>query len=259
MTPSSNYRSYSRFIPSEEIADVTRWKFGAVDGSDLLKAVALPEPEVIEQVPEPLTETEQQALTQQACDEAHAQGYSLGYAQGEAQTALEWQRRLDEYIAQQGLEAAQRLQAVLQNFEAGVTVLQQQMAQQVLDLACDIARQVVRQDLAVNPSPLLAVVREAVSMVVAEGRPATVRLNPADLQALGEPEREVLGVPALQWVADAEVPAGGCLVGSAGTVVDASLDKRWRRAVAALGRESPWIEAMDAAEPAEPAEGEANE
>lgn len=239
MTPSSNYRTYLRFIPSEEIADVTRWKFGAVDGSDLVEPVALPEPEAVEEeVPVPITEAEQQALIQQACDESYAQGY----AQGQAQTALEWQRRLDEYIAQQGQEVAQRLQSVLQSFESSVMVLEQQMAQQVLGLACDIARQVVRQDLTVNPSSLLAVVREAVGMVVAEGRPATVRLNPADLQSLGQSERDGLGVPALQWVADAEVPAGGCLVASAGTVVDGSLDKRWHRAVAALGHESPWAE-----------------
>lgn len=245
MTPSSKYRTYSRFIPSEEIADVTRWKFGAVDGSDLLEPVALPEPEVLEDVPEPISAVEQQAQHQQDCHESHAQGYTQGYAQGQAQTALEWQRRLDEYIAQQGDETAQRLQSVLENFEASVAVLQQQMAQQVLELACDIARQVVRQDLTVNPSSLLAVVREAVGMVVSEGRPATVRLNPADLQSLGAPERDGLGVPALQWVADPEVPAGGCLVSSAGTVVDGSLDKRWRRAVAALGQESLWTEAIE--------------
>lgn len=239
MTLSSNYRTYLRFIPSEEIADVTRWKFGAVDGSDLVETVALPEPEVIEEeIPAPITDAEQQALIQQACDESYAQGY----AQGQAQTALEWQRRLDEYIAQQGQEVAQRLQAVLQNFESSVMVLEQEMAQQVLGLACDIARQVIRQDLTVNPSSLLAVVREAVGMVVAEGRPATVRLNPADLQSLGQPERDGLGVPALQWVADAEVPLGGCLVASAGTVVDGSLEKRWHRAVAALGHELPWTE-----------------
>ena len=35
--PSSNQRSYSRFIPSEEVGDFTQWKFAAVDGSDLVE------------------------------------------------------------------------------------------------------------------------------------------------------------------------------------------------------------------------------
>lgn len=49
----------------------------------------------------------------------------------------------------------------------------------------------------------------------------------------------------IQWVADAAVPAGGCLVESGGTVVDGSVGKRWERAIATLGLESPWQESGD--------------
>ena len=38
----------------------------------------------------------------------------------------------------------------------------------------------------------------------------------------------------------AAVPEGSCMVESAGTVVDGSIDKRWQRAIAALGLQSPW-------------------
>lgn len=239
MMPSSNSRAYTRFIPSEEVGAFTQWKFGAVDGSDLVE----PEPEPVAELPAEPDPAEQQALQQQACDDAFAEGF----AQGQAQTALEWQRRMDEYIAHQGREAAERLQGVAQALEASLAELQQQMAQQLLELACDIARQVVRQELSVNPNALLPVVKEAVNMLVAEGRPATVRLNPSDMDAVAQPLREELDVPGLQWVADGKVPAAGCLVESAGTVVDASLDRRWQRAIAALGLQSPWepVEAAD--------------
>jgi len=130
---------------------------------------------------------------------------------------------------------------VLQTLDASLIDMRQQMAQQLLQLACDIARQVVRQELSVNPDALQPVVREAVGMLVSEGRPATVRLHPADMESMAQPLREEIGAPgAVQWVADAAVPPGGCLVESAGTVVDGSLDKRWQRAVAALGLQSPW-------------------
>ena len=49
MMPSSNQRYYSRFIPSEEVGAVTQWKFGAVDGSDLVEPE--PEPEALPEVP----------------------------------------------------------------------------------------------------------------------------------------------------------------------------------------------------------------
>ncbi len=234
MMPSSNQRSYARFIPSEEVGDFKQWKFSAVDGADLVEPEAEPEPVV--ELPVELDQVAQQALVQQACDDAYAEGF----AQGQAQTALEWQRRMDEYIARQGQEAAQRLQSVLQTLDASLIDMQQRMAQQVLELACDIARQVVRQELSVNPNALLPVVREAVGMLVTEVRPATVRLNPVDMEAMAEPLREEVNAPGVQWMADAAVPAGGCLVESAGTVVDGSIDKRWQRAIASLGLQSPW-------------------
>ena len=238
MMPSSSPRSYSRFIPSEEVGDFTQWKFGAVDGSDLVDPLPEPEGEPAVEMPAEIDEAAQQALVQQACDDAYAEGF----AQGQAETALEWQRRLDEYIATQGQESARRLQEVFQTLDASLIDLQQHMAQQVLELACDIARQVVRQELSVNPNPLQPVVREAVGMLVTEGRPATVRLNPVDLEAMAAPLREEVDVPGVQWVADDAVPEGGCIVESAGTVVDGSLDKRWQRAIAALGLDSPWNE-----------------
>ena len=234
MMPSSNQRTYARFIPSEEVGDFTQWKFGAVDGSDLIE----PEPEPEVEIPVEVDEAAQQALVQQACDDAYAEGF----AQGQAQTALEWQQRLDAYIAQQGREMAQRLQGVVQTLDASLIDMQQDMAQQLLELACDIARQVVRQELSVNPNALQPVVREAVGMLVTEGRPALVRLHPDDMKAMAQPLREEMDSPGVQWMADASVPPGGCLVESAGTVVDGSLDKRWQRAIAALGLQSPWDE-----------------
>lgn len=105
MPSSNNQRSYSRFIPSEEVGDFKAWKFSAVDGSDLVEPVPEPVAEIPVEVDEVALQA-QQELLQQASDDAYAEGF----AQGQAQTALEWQRRMDDYIAQQGQEAAQRLQ-----------------------------------------------------------------------------------------------------------------------------------------------------
>lgn len=241
MMPSSSYgRAYARFIPREEVGDVTHWKFGAVDGSDLVAqepVSALPAEHIDEELLAQ-QEAERRALIQQANDD----GYAEGLAHGQEQTALEWQQRMDEYIEGQGHQAAQRVQSVLQALDANLSDMQQTMARQLLELACDIARQVVRQELSVNPNALKPVVREAVGILVAEGRPATVRLNPADIDVVGQPLREAEDVPGVQWIADAAVAEGGCLVESAGTVVDGSLDKRWKRAIAALGLQSPWDE-----------------
>lgn len=234
-THSSNSRHYSRFIPSEEVGDVTRWQFGAVDGSEPVLPPSGAEAE--EPLPPPgIGEAEHLALLEQAREEAFARGVE----HGQAQAGLEWQQRMDDYVAGQGREAAQRLEQLAGTLEAALNEVQQRMAQEVLELACDIARQVVRQEISGNPNALLPVVREALGMLVGEARPATVRLSPQDWETLEQPLREEFASAKVQWLADAAVPPGDCLVESAGTVVDGSLDKRWRRAIAALGLASAW-------------------
>ena len=235
--PSSNY---TRFIPGEELGHVTRWEFGDVHDAGTLRplmerAQALePEP----QAPARFDEAEQQALLQQAHDEGHA----LGLADGRAQERLAAQQQLDEYVAGQGREAAERLAQVAQSLQDSLAGMQQAMAQEVLQLACDIARQVVRREVQGNPQAMLPVVREALDMLAAESRPATVRLHPGDWAALEKPLREEFASPRIEWQADAAVPPGDCLVESAGMQIDGTLDKRWRRAIAALGLTAAWRE-----------------
>ncbi|QNP58947.1 flagellar assembly protein FliH [Paenacidovorax monticola] len=245
MVTGGGSRHYTRFIPSEEIgADaVTQWRFGAVDGSDLLP---LPVPQDVVEVAAPMVdEAEHQSLLQQAREQARAEGHAEGLAQGRAEATLEWQQRMDDYAAGPGQEAARRMETLVQSLEGSLGELQQRMAQDVLQLACDIARQVVRHEISANPQALLPVVREAMGMLVAEGRPATVRLHPEDLKALEQPLSEEFAQAKLQWLADASLSPGDCQVESGGTVVDGGLDKRWRRAIAALGLVSAWQEAAD--------------
>ncbi|WP_406624245.1 FliH/SctL family protein [Acidovorax sp. SDU_ACID1] len=234
-------RHYTRFIPSEEIGDVTRWQFGSVDGSEVLHAaIAEPDagPSEVPPAPPGVDEAEHQSLVQQAREE----GYARGLAEGQEQAHLQWQQRMDDYVSGQGRETAERLAGLAQAVEASLAGLQQGLAQEVLQLACDIARQVVRQEITGNPRAMLPVVREALDMLVSEGRPATVRLNPADWAALEQPLRGEFGAARIQWLPDATVQPGDCSVESGGAVVDGSLDKRWRRAIAALGLASAWAE-----------------
>ena len=233
-THSSKGRLYARFIPSEEVGDVTQWRFGSVDGSDAKAEV--PEEEVPVEVE--LDEAARQELLEQAGEEAFARGHE----QGAAQAALQWQQRMDDYIAGQGQEVAQRIDALVQTLQARLQDLQQNMAQEVLELSCEIARQVVRQELRSNPQALKPVVQEALGMLVDDGRPATVRLNPQDHALLADALGQQMAAASVQWVADAAVPPGGCLAEQAGTVVDGTLEKRWQRAIAPLGLASAWEE-----------------
>ena len=236
----SSTRSYTRFIPGEEIAEAVQWQFGDVGDTDV---ALLPVHSEVQEAPaEPEIDHQAQEQLQQVHDAAFAEGLR----QGQAQAAQEWRQRLDDYIAGQGRQAAAQLAGVTQALEESFSGLQQKMADELLRLACDIARQVVRQELQSNPRALAPVVREALATFVQESRPATVRLNPADWKLLESALREEFGGARVQWQPDPAVAAGGCMVEAAGAVTDGSLDTRWRRAIAALGLVSAWREGGDA-------------
>lgn len=233
MKPSSKSSSYSRFIPREEVGDVTQWLFGAVGDSVAPQDVAeTPE------LPHAIDQAALEAAVQEARDEAFAQGC----AQGSEQATLEWQRKLDDYVAGQGAAAAQQLAEVAAAFEQGLVAMQQELAQGVLELAREIARHVVRRELQADPMALQPVIAEALGSLVADGRPVVVRLHPGDAQALGPALNSAFAATAIQWIADAAVAPGGCLIEQAGTVIDGQLEKRWQRALAPLGIEAPWRE-----------------
>lgn len=264
MTASSKPRSiYSRFIPREEVGHVTPVQFSAVDGGGFAtltfgitpsKAEKKAQAEVLiqqereRQQQQALQEQQHQDELEQARHEAYAlgsehglaEGLEKGQEQGQTQAAQEWQQRMDDYVQGQAKEAATRLDAVVRELGADLQAMQAYLAQQVLELACDIARQVVRQELHVNTKALEPVVREALNMLVTDGRPATVRLNPEDHAVVAEALRTEFADGTVQWASDAAVAPGGCMVELAGTVIDGHLEKRWQRAIAPLGLELPW-------------------
>ena len=230
-------RNYSRFIPGEEIDTVEQWDFGAVDTAALLLAAKV---KVEEEAAESVKDD---ALTQQG----YAQGYAEGFVQGQAQLRLETQRQIGDFVEQQGQEASLRFLALFASVEAKLMESEQVIAQGVLELASELARQVIRQELSVNPKVLQPVIREAMSLLGVETKTAVVRLNPVDYDALEEPTRLEFASMSLTLVADSTLTPGGCLIESSGTVIDGRIEKRWSQVVASLGLDLAWGDGDDQA------------
>jgi flagellar assembly protein FliH len=223
-------RGHSRFISDEDVATVTEWDFGAVDHSAVRFAAKLKAQE----------EAEEAAKESSARQAGYAEGYAAGFAQGHAQATMEGQRQITEYIATQGQENAATFASLFDNVRQQLAQAEQVMAQGVLELACELARQVLRHEMSTNPNALQPVVREALGMLAVDSKAAVVRMNPLDIEALAEVVRQEFSNLALTLLPDATLVRGGCLVESAGTVVDATVEKRWLRAVSSLGLDAAW-------------------
>jgi flagellar assembly protein FliH len=221
-----------KFIPGEEIGAISRWKFSDVEAAALLLEEQERERELNERI-------------EQARQQAHTAGYSDGYQQGRAQTLLEAQKQIAEFIENQGRQSGEQFGALLASTGVQLEQAEQMAAQGVLELACELARQVLRHEIASNPNVLLPVIREALGQLFSDARAVQVRLNPVDLDVLQEVLQQEYPNMPLKLQPDPAITRGGCVVESAGTVVDGRLETRWARAVARLGQSSAWDEVSD--------------
>ena len=238
MTPSSDPRNYARFIPKEELGQVSQWRFGAV-GSDF-------SPEQLDQRRAEAEESRRQMLL------AQEGAYLKGLDEGRAQAQEEAQRLCDAFVEDQGNAIAQRtaeqMAALISAMQHGLQRSEERLAQGVLDLACTIARQVVRHELTIDPMAVRHVVTEALGLIASDGKIATIRLNPQDMGLLQTRlQKEFEGRP-LMFVADSLLAPGDCQVESAGAVVDGRLERRWAHAVSGLGLAEQASAHLDAGE-----------
>ena len=219
-------RNYTRFIPGEEIDDATQWRFGAVDSASMYLA-------------------EKAKLREKPADPAQVEiirqeGYAEGFAQGNALATLEAQRQIEEFVRKQELDNARSFVKLFESAQAQLHSSEQAMATGVLALACELAKSVIRREISVDPMALQPVIRDALSVIVGDGKSARIRLNPADLATLQAPIAAEFPGFDLKLLADGAIAQGGCVLESVGAVVDGTLEKRWMRAVATLGLDTPW-------------------
>ena len=216
---------YGRFIPREELSGFASWTPGtfAEGGGTPPSGVSRPAPEPAAPTPEDIEEQ---------IRAAHQAGYHDGYRDGLA--ALEQFKRS---VAEQ---AGQQLAALLASTQAQLEALQQDLARTLAVAATQLARQVVRSELAVRPELVAEVAREAVDTLLPGALHVTVRVHPDDHALVVGGAGEALAERGARLLSDAAVARGGALVESDSGVVDACIDARWRRAVAAVGIDQGW-------------------
>lgn len=225
--------SRSRLISAERLAvlaggSAAPWAFERMDA---------PPPVIAqEEGPPPEPPIDIEALLAEARAQAYAEGHAAGAAEAREQ-ADEAMRTLTEG---QLHEQAERFAAMLDAAREGLDAAQQDIARGTLDIACALARQVLRQELATRPELLEPVVREAIDLLVADGRSVRVVLSHDDHAWLAGALEQEFASRGLTVVAEGAMLPGDCRLESAGAVVDGGIAPRWARAVASLGLTVPW-------------------
>jgi flagellar assembly protein FliH len=219
-------RHYSRFIPGEEIGEVEPWRFGTVGVPGVLlggqKKVMSDETELL--VP----------------DAVRQAGFAEGFVQGHAQAVLETQKQISDYIDNEGREHAASFAQLMASVQEQLTNAEQVLANGVMTLACEIARQILHQEISVNVEAVKPVIAQGLTLLTGDVKKAKIKLNPFDYDELKDRLAADFEPLILQLVSDSSVSCGGCLIESSDTIIDGTIEKRWSRTLASLGLRADW-------------------
>ena len=195
-------------IRKEDTAEVDAWEMEAFGPSDHT-GVRLPTVDQIDR----LHQT------------AHSEGFEQGYRDGQARVAAE----------------AEKLAALLRNVAADIDEFDRNVADNVLSFALVIAQAVLRTDLDHRPELIIPVIREALAEFPTTGHSRQLHLHPQDAAIVKQHGSDLVSSGRIEIVEDASIERGGCRLRSDIGEVDATLPTRWRRALAALGRNDAWL------------------
>lgn len=222
----------SGFIPKEKLTAYERWELAALDEDERAAQAG----QALQETATVTVETEPEIALPTAEDierihrEAHEAGFAAGHAEGYEAGCAEARKE------------AERIGALCANLREQLQTLDQQIAEGLLDLAIEIARQVLRQSLKLKPELLLPTVREAISALPLHHAHPALYLHPQDAALVRQQLGEQLNHHGWRILEDSSLTPGGCRIESGASEVDATLETRWRRVLEAIGTSAEWLE-----------------
>jgi flagellar assembly protein FliH len=204
----------SRIIAAGSATEARSWRAPAMDGA--------PPPPPRPAGPAPggglVTAGALADLQREAYDEAYRVGHREGLAAGE--------RAMQERV--------QRLDDLIGDLARPFEQLDVEVEQELLGLAMALAKQLVRREIRLDPTQVIAVVREAVSVLPVSAREVRVHLHPEDAEIIRQYLAPTENERAWQVVEDPVMMRGGCQVVTPTSRVDARLETRLGRVLSEL-------------------------
>jgi len=202
--------------------------------------------------PEPDPAVVRETARQQGFDEGRRLGHEQGHAEGHAVGRDEGRQEglasghAEGYAA--GLAAgqalardhAERLKRLADELSQSLRDLEEDIGQGLLSLALDVARHVVGDTLAQHPEAIIASVRQVMQADPTAVAPLRLWLHPDDLTLVNGYLADDILDSDWHILTDATLSRGGCRAETAFGTIDATLETRWRRVAASLGRQSEW-------------------
>ncbi|MBD3895227.1 flagellar assembly protein FliH [Halomonas sp. ML-15] len=172
-----------------------------------------------------------EALREKVREEAHQEGYAAGQAEGYQagyeQGLTEGRETGEQELKRQTQESLAPLVPLAQHFSEALTRLDQDIADDLVDLALTTGRQLAGEALDAHPEHILDIVRELLHAdPTLSGRPR-LWLHPADLSLVKAHLGDEFDAAGWQLQPDDTISRGGCRVTSPSGELDATWERRW--------------------------------
>ncbi|MCS7301495.1 MAG: FliH/SctL family protein, partial [Fimbriimonadales bacterium] len=159
-------------------------------------------------------------------EQARREGYLLGYEQGYAEGELHARKRAEAELRDITEQLHAQVEQVIQSLQAQCKAYMQNAEAQMLELALEVARKIVREELKIQPEHALAIVRDALRRMQGFAH-IRIRVNPLDLELIRQNRATLLsivdGVEGIEVVEDRRVDQGGCVIETEQGVYDARI------------------------------------
>jgi len=171
-----------------------------------------------------------EALREAAWQEGHHQGRTEARAAVEAEMRAAWEARADALRAE--------LDGIVTQIGAAREALWARQEPEMVALALDIARQVVKTEVTQNPEVVHALIANAVRRITDKDN-VRVRVSVSDAPRVKEMRQDLMelmdGLRHLEIVDDRRVGEGGCVIETNAGTIDAKIETQLSEVARALG------------------------
>lgn len=161
--------------------------------------------------------------------EAYTKGMQEGFTVGLA--------KAKEYAAKDHAQFV----SIASAFENALEMADQKVEEDILSLALDIAKLMLKTKIEANPEVILPVVRDAIHYLPHVKKPARIIVHQEDARILRDQLGEELSEQVWQIQEDPNIERGGCLVETGENQIDATNATRWKRISEALAQSNDWL------------------
>ena len=164
------------------------------------------------------TRKQQSQIEQDAYDQAFGQGYADGLEKG--------QNEINEHV--------KYLQSLMTTLAMPLLDLDKQVVDELVDLSMAVTRQMIRRELKISPGEVVAVVKEALSLLPVTAGDVRLELHPDDAALVRNALLPSETDTPWQIVEDPLLSRGGCRVSTNTSQIDATVENRINAVIAAV-------------------------